>query len=48
MENYRERDFVPRQLAGGIYLQKMIAGLLPHPKGQFYPRENNKHLFYFY
>ena len=30
-----------------IYLpSKMVIGLLPHPKRQFYPSENNRHSFY--
>ena len=34
-------------LAAGICLPKMIAGLLSHPKRQFYPPENNSIHFSF-
>ena len=33
-------------LAADICLAKMVAGLLSHPKRQFYPSENNRHSFY--
>ena len=35
-------------LAADICLPKMVAGLLSHPKRQFYSFENKRHPFYLY
>ena len=41
-------EFHSTKLAADICLPKMVAGLLSHPKRQFYPSENNGHSFFLY
>ena len=35
-------EFYSTNLAADIFLPKMVAGLLSHPKRQFFPHENNR------
>ena len=41
-------EFYSTNLAADTFLPKIVAGLLSHPKLQFYPSEINKHSCYLY
>ena len=41
-------EFYSTNLAADIFRQKMVAGLLTHPKLQFHHSENNRYSFYLY
>ena len=41
-------EFYSTNFAADIFLPKMVAGLLSHPKRQFHPSENDRYSIYLY